>query len=128
MESTNGAVHTHTLTIKNLGVGEEETYTCSVVFVENDQPKNLVTTLNKLCKLVTANHFLPFVSFLHYINVVIYCSVLYQKSYPPKSYFFVRHYNFRITILTKMFYHFNRNIKNIRCKNISMCALVPFHV
>ena len=47
---TEGAVYTHTLTIKEMTFGDEGPYTCSVVFNEGEEAKEFVTQLTKLCE------------------------------------------------------------------------------
>ena len=49
-DKTVDAVHTHTLTIKDVTFGDQGKYTCSVVFTDGDDPKVLITQLSKLCE------------------------------------------------------------------------------
>ena len=49
-DSTEGAVHTHTLTIKDVQFGDQGVYTCLVVFNAGETAEVLTTQLSKLCK------------------------------------------------------------------------------
>ncbi|KAL5249910.1 hypothetical protein ACHWQZ_G015848 [Mnemiopsis leidyi] len=78
-DSTEGAVYTHTLTIKDVTFGDQGQYTCLVVFSAGETAKTLTTQLSKL-----SASFVPSSPYFVHDNAVVFSCIYNGLEDPSK--------------------------------------------